>query len=99
MTTATVISLCVGVIGMAVGVLGFLRNRKQDDKGEGAQNGQILSDIGYIKSGIDDIKSEQRDQRNTNMEFVSRLTACEESGKQAHKRIDHLEQRIEERER
>lgn len=51
----------------------------------------VLSEIGYIKSGVDDIKAEQREQRKTNTEFVSRLTAVEASAKQAHKRIDTLE--------
>lgn len=51
----------------------------------------VLSEIGYIKSGVDDIKAEQREQRKTNTEFVSRLTAVEASTKQAHKRIDTLE--------
>jgi len=50
----------------------------------------LLSDIGYIKSGVDDIKSEQKEQRKTNIEVVSRLTAVEESAKQAHKRIDEI---------
>ena len=50
----------------------------------------MLSDIGYIKAGVDDIKSEQKEQRKTNMEVVARLTAVEESARQAHKRIDEL---------
>ena len=51
----------------------------------------VLSDIGYIKSGIDDIKTEQREQRKFNAEIVSRLVKVEESAKQAHKRIDTVD--------
>ncbi len=51
-----------------------------------------MTEIGYIKSGIDDIKAEQREQRNTNTQFLERLTAVEASAKQAHKRIDRIEE-------
>ena len=39
-------------------------------------------------------KAEQREQRKTNTEVVSRLTAVEASAKQAHQRINGLENRI-----
>ena len=82
----------VGVILSAVfAYLAFSRNKKKDDEGQGQQLGTIQSDLGYVKAGIDDIKTEQREQRNINMATTSRLTAVEESTKQAHKRIDHIE--------
>ena len=90
MNTATIISLVVGAAGIIFGLVTLFRNKKQDDAAEGKATGTILSDIGYIKAGVDDIKSEQKEQRKTNIEFVARLTAVEESAKQAHKRIDEL---------
>lgn len=82
----------VGVILSAVfAYLAFSRNKKKDDEGQGQQLGTIQSDLGYVKAGIDDIKTEQREQRNINMATTARLTAVEESTKQAHKRIDHIE--------
>jgi hypothetical protein len=53
----------------------------------------VLTELGYIKSGVDDIKAEQREQRKINTEFYSRLAAVEGSAKQAHHRIDRLEGR------
>ena len=82
----------VGVILSAVfAYLAFSRGKKKDDEGQGQQLGTIQSDLGYVKSGIDDIKAEQKEQRNINVSLASRVTAVEESTKQAHKRIDHLE--------
>ena len=84
----------VGVILSAVfAYLAFSRGKKKDDEGQGQQLGTIQSDLGYVKSGIDDIKAEQREQRDINVSLTSRVTAVEESTKQAHKRIDHLEQK------
>ena len=45
----------------------------------------------YIKRGIEDIKLEQRAQVQRYDMLAERVTRLEESGKQAHKRIDKLE--------
>lgn len=89
-TALTILSVLSTVCAIVFGYVAFARNRKKDDNEEGRAAGTLLSDIGYIKSGVDDIKSEQKEQRKTNLEVVSRLTAVEESAKQAHKRIDEL---------
>lgn len=46
-----------------------------------------------IKANTDEIKAEQKEQRKTNVEVVTRLTAVEASAKQAHKRLDAFESR------
>ena len=88
-----VIGIIGGIASIIFAYLAFSRNQKKDDEGQGLQLGTIQSDLGYVKSGIDDIKNEQREQRNINIALTSRVTAVEESTKQAHKRIDHLEQK------
>lgn len=90
LTAISVIStLCAIVFGYAA----FARNRTRDTEDEVKRDTTVLTEIGYIKSGVDDIKAEQREQRKTNTEFVARLTAVEASAKQAHKRIDGIEGR------
>ena len=89
--------ILIGAVCAALGVLlsyvAFARNKSRDDKKEGKEAGSIFTELGYIKSGIDDIKTEQRDQRKVNTEVYSRLSAVEASAKQAHHRIDHIEGR------
>lgn len=95
MDALAVVSTTLGILGtvcaIVFGLTTYKRNQKKDDSDEGKQNGTVLTEIGYIKSGIDDIKAEQREQRSTNTQFLERLTAVEESAKQAHKRIDRIE--------
>ena len=79
-----------GIAGVVFGLVTLFRNKKQDDNQQGRESGTVLSDLGYIKAGVDEIKSEQKEQRKTNIEFITRLTAVEESTKQAHKRIDEM---------
>lgn len=90
MNTGAIVAIVAGIAGVLFGIVTLFRNKKQDDDKQGRESGTILSDIGYIKAGVDDIKTEQKEQRKTNIELVSRLTAVEESAKQAHKRIDEL---------
>ena len=91
MTTEAIIGIFVGIAGVIFGAVTFFRNKKSDDAESGKKDGIVLTELGYIKSGVDDIKrkQEQQDERYTGV--VSRLTAVEASAKQAHKRIDGLD--------
>lgn len=92
----TVLSAVSTVCAIAFGYAAFARNKKSDTANEAKSDATVLTEIGYIKGGIDNIKAEQREQRKTNTEFVERLVAVEASAKQAHKRIDTLERAHEE---
>lgn len=85
-----ILTAVLGILTLLFAYLAFFRNRKKDDTDAGRASGTILSDLGYIKAGVDEIKAEQKDQRKTNIDNERRLTAVEESAKQAHKRIDEL---------
>ena len=93
------LAVCLfGLVGtgcsILFGFMAFKRNQKSDEQQDGRENGTLLTEIGYIKGGIDDIKAEQREQRKTNTEFMERLVAVEASAKQAHKRLDTLENHV-----
>ena len=87
----TVLSLTFAALGYLVAYLKFQRDKKKDDVAEGRSKGVIASDVGYIKAGVDDLKREFREIRITVGEQGERLTRVEESTKQAHKRIDGIE--------
>lgn len=86
-----VLSVLFGVGGLVFGIISAVRNKKTDDTKEAKEDGIILTELGYIKSGVDDIKHKQEEYEKQNLDFVRHLTAVEESAKQAHKRIDKLE--------
>ncbi len=87
----TVLSLTFAALGYLVAYLTFQRNKKKDDTAEGQNKGEMMSDIRYIKAGVDDLKRETADQRKTVNELGERVSRIEESAKQAHKRIDGIE--------
>lgn len=98
MSEITILSTILGIMGtvcaIAFGYAAFRRNHKTDDDKEGRESGTILTEIGYIKSGVDDIKRRQEKQDERHLELVGRITAVEQSAKQAHHRIDRLEGRV-----
>lgn len=95
MNEVTILSIVLGMIGtvcaIVFGYSTYKRNQKSDDTSQGKTSGTILTEIGYIKSGVDDIKRKQDKQDERHVEIISRVTAVEQSAKQAHHRIDRLE--------
>jgi hypothetical protein len=87
----TVIGAVGGLCAIAFGYATYKRNRKADDSSEGKETGTLFTEIGYIKSGIDDIKRKQEKQDERYTVMVERLSAVEASAKQAHKRIDRID--------
>lgn len=91
MGTEAIIGIIVGIGGFVFGLVTFFRNKKSDDASEGRKDGTILTELGYIKSGVDDIKRKQEKQDEQNLKFAERLSKVEASASQAHKRIDKIE--------
>ena len=87
-----------GYTGEFDGYIAFVRNRDKDKESNVKHDATVLTEIGYIKANTDEIKAEQKEQRKTNTEFVTRLTDVEASAKQAHKRLDHIEKRMDQAE-
>ena len=85
----SIITSAIGLLGticaIIFGYIAFRRNETTDACSEAKQDGAVMTELGYIKSGVDDIKKEQQ-----HIEVVTRLTAVEESTKQAHHRIDEM---------
>lgn len=71
----------------------FHRNSKKDSEEEGKSSGTMLTEIGYIKGGIDRIERKQDAQDARYISMAERMSAVESSAKSAHHRIDRLEGR------
>ena len=90
MNYALIISL-VGVCGSIFGVwIGYKNGLKKDGNAEGS----LRSDVGYIKSSVDDLKQEQRNFNSLHYDLAERVAKVETSDKSAHHRIDGLEEKI-----
>ena len=92
-TLTVLISMLAALLGIFFGYKSYERSQRGEDQDRGKQSGIVLTEIGYIKSGIDDIKREQREQANTNTEMFAKIAKVETLAKQAHHRIDRLDDR------
>ena len=70
--------------------VGYKRGLQNDSNAEGS----LRSDIGYIKSSVDDLKIEQKNFNNLHYTLAERVGRVEESAKSAHKRLDSIEEKI-----
>ena len=91
---AVIVSVLGGIAGVVFGVTTLFRNKRQDDEAEGKEAGIVLTELGYIKSSVDDIKRKQDKQDDQTVQFLRELSEVKESAKSAHKRIDTIEERI-----
>lgn len=98
MTGMEVFTTALGIGGTICAIvfayIAFRRNSKSDDTAEGKKDGVLLTEIGYIKSGVDDIKRKQEKEDERHIQVIGRLSAVESSTELAHHRIDELQQKV-----
>lgn len=88
------IGVVVGIIGAAVSVSTFIIGRMTASKSSGREDGQMLSDMGYIKSGIDTLRGEIKDFREILDKVRIEQAAQARDIKSAYERIEKLEKRM-----
>jgi predicted nuclease with TOPRIM domain len=87
------INIIIAGAGLLLSALTFVWGRITAAKNNGKESGQIMSELGYLRSNTDEIKRRLDKQDERDREYISRLTAVEESAKSAHKRLESLEKR------
>jgi len=89
---SALISVVAAISGMILGWSARAKEIRKDAEKDTEIQTALRTDMEYLKRGVDDIRIEQRTQGKRMDEFTERLTRVEESSKQAHKRIDRIEQ-------
>ena len=89
-TIGTTVGIIGGIAVIIFGVIAARTNKRKADRDDGHMLGTVQSDLGYIKSGVDDLKTDVRELRGSTTSLTERVKAVEESTKQAHKRIDEI---------
>lgn len=81
MSTAEIIFAALAalspIVSTLVAILAFRRNKNNDTKSEGQQEGVLQSDVGYIKSGIDRLEKRLDKMDEKESLFAERLTTVE----------------------
>lgn len=88
---ALVISGISLAFGIYQGIFNLKRNQRADTEKDTAELTTVIIKLESIGTGITEIKSEMSNVKNDIKEDRERLIRVEESAKQAHKRIDVIE--------
>jgi len=71
----------IGILGTSImaglGILGWSRNHRLDASGSGRESASVITEIGHVKSGIEEIKTRLDRREREYIEVVGRLTAIE----------------------
>lgn len=88
------VAILTPIITGACTVITFVIGRKTAVKKHGEEEGALKADINYIKQGIDGLRNDQAMTDKKIERNSERVTRLEESIKNAHKRIDRLDQKV-----
>ncbi len=91
------LSIVIAVIGCLIAVVTFFLGRQSASKTEGREAGQILSEIGYLKRGIDDIKSDFKDQCKSADVLRDRVTIIERDLKTVFASLNEIKEELKNR--
>lgn len=85
------IEIQIAILGLLIAFVTFYRTRDKDVKTEATELAVIKTTLNNISSGIDSIRIDNKANEKRLMELNEKVIRVEESSKQAHKRIDSLE--------
>lgn len=92
MDIPTIVTILAAASGVILGWIGRTSAIKKDVAHEAGTDAALRTDVEYIKRGVDDIRVDVRQQGQRTDALSERVTRVEESAKQAHKRIDKIEE-------
>jgi peptidoglycan hydrolase CwlO-like protein len=85
------VGVLVSVLMLIIAYLGYQLNKQKETKADSRQDAKLQTQLEYISKGVDDIRIDLKANEKQIGMLGERVTRVEESAKQAHKRIDKLE--------
>ena len=81
-----------GIVGYATFFMNSKKNTKQETKEDTAMITSIDTKLNLISKNVDEIRLDNKDFSKSMNQLGERVSAVEQSTKQAHHRIDNLEE-------
>lgn len=86
----TWLPIAVSIAMFVLAALTLRRNSSQDTAADATERATLAADVRYIRSGVDEIKVENRAIRKDVEDLRTKVASIEASASNAHKRIDDL---------
>ncbi|MEA5059565.1 MAG: hypothetical protein VB049_05975 [Candidatus Pelethousia sp.] len=90
----SIIAAIAALSGILVGWVGRAREFNKSNREEAAASAALRADMDYIKSGVDEIKTDLRAQDKDIDQLRERVTKVEENAKSTQHRLDRIEKDI-----
>jgi S-adenosylmethionine:tRNA-ribosyltransferase-isomerase (queuine synthetase) len=90
----TLIGAIIAALSLLVAYLGYQLNKQKEVKSETIQDAQLRTQLDYISKGVDDIRIDLKANEKQMIALGERVKRVEESAKQAHKRIDTIQEEL-----
>lgn len=90
------LGIVLTLLSLIVAVQGYQLNKNKSIKDDGKQSAEVSAQLQYISKGVDDIRIDIKANEKQVQVLSERVTRVEESSKQAHKRIDKMEEIVHE---
>ena len=81
-----VVSICMFIVAL----LTLRRNKDADNTAEATERATLAADVRYIRTGVDEIKVENRTIRTDLDKLNVKVAEIDASCKSAHKRLDDM---------
>lgn len=88
------IGIVISVCGLALSAATFFIGRITAGKASGKENGQLLSDLGYIKSSVDSLRTDVKELNKNHSDIRIEQAAQARDIKTLYSRIEKVEERI-----
>ena len=88
------IGVIISVCGLALSAATFFIGRITAGKASGKENGQLLSDLGYIKSSVDSLRTDVKELNKNHSDIRIEQAAQARDIKTLYSRIEKVEERI-----
>jgi len=79
------LTAAIAVAGLAVSVGTFFIGRTTAARDDGRENGQVLTELGYIKKGIDGLEKDIKEIKDQYAALDVRVSKLEEASRIYHK--------------
>lgn len=79
------LSIAIAVLGCALSVGTFFIGRTTAARDDGRENGQVLTELGYIKKGIDGLEKDIKEIKRQYTDLDVRVSKLEEAIRIYHK--------------
>ena len=95
MELTVTIGFITGVVTFFIGYLTFMKNRDKDTRSDAQRDAVFETKLDMIAVNVETIKVDMKTSDKRISELSEHLIRTDESVKQAHKRIDKIEDKIE----